>query len=179
MQYGGGMSEESTWPRWLNDEEQQLWRLMLATSRKVSRAIDDTLQAGSHLSSSEFSVLVTLSEAQDCQMRLRDLCCQLDWDRSRTSHQVTRMERRGLITKEKSPGDARGVLVKLTQDGMNRLEASAPEHVESVRRLVFDHLRREDIPALTRFCEGVLACDNVPSCEGYHGGPPLSEAAKP
>ena len=111
-------------PRWLNDDEQELWRLMLAASRKISRVIDDTLQAESDLSSSEFAVLVSLSEAENHSLRLRDLCAVLDWDRSRTSHQVTRMEKRGLVTKAKSPGDARGVLVCLTDEGMRRLEAA-------------------------------------------------------
>ena len=66
------------------------------------------------------------------------------------------MEKRGLVSKQKSPGDARGVLVALTEDGLQRLEAAAPGHVESVRRLVFDHLDDADIPALTRFFQGVL-----------------------
>ena len=79
---------------------------MLTASRKVDRAMDETLQAGSDLSTSEFSVLVELSEAEDCALRLRDLCARLDWDRSRTSHQITRMERRGLVTKHKKIGRA-------------------------------------------------------------------------
>ena len=64
-------------PRWLNDDEQELWRLMLAASRKISRVIDDTLQAESDLSSSEFAVLVSLSEAEEHALRLRDLCAVL------------------------------------------------------------------------------------------------------
>lgn len=149
-------------PRWLNDGEQELWRLMLAASRKVDRVIDETLQAGSNLSSSEFAVLVSLSEAEGKELRLRDLCAVLDWDRSRTSHQVTRMQRRGLITKCKSPGDARGVLVKLTDDGLTRVTHAAPDHVESVRRIIFDHLEPGDIAALRRFFGGIIGVDNVP-----------------
>ncbi|AKK10862.1 MarR family winged helix-turn-helix transcriptional regulator [Corynebacterium uterequi] len=156
-------------PRWLNDEEQSLWRLMLAASRKVDRVMDDTLQAGSELSTSEFSVLVCLSEAGDCQLRLRDLCVKLDWDRSRTSHQITRMERRGLVLKRKSEGDARGVVVTLTDDGMRRLKAAAPEHVESVRRVAFDHMTEEQARVMRSYCEAVLAVSNVPGAEGFAG----------
>ncbi|SDL65787.1 DNA-binding transcriptional regulator, MarR family [Corynebacterium mycetoides] len=149
-------------PRWLNDNEQALWRLLLAATRKLDRVIDETLQAGSTLSSSEFSVLVALSEAKGHELRLRDLCAQLDWDRSRTSHQVTRMEKRGLLTKCKSPGDARGVLVQLTDEGMERVAQAAPDHVESVRRIVFDHLNPDDVPALQRFFTGIMEVDNLP-----------------
>src|SRR5699024_279970 len=84
-----------------------------------------------------------------------------------TSHQVTRMERRGLLTKCKSVGDARGVMVQLTEEGSRRLAASAPDHVESVRRLVFDHLKPEDIPSLQRFLQGILDVDNVHGYGGY------------
>ena len=156
-------------PRWLNDDEQELWRLMLAASRKVDRVNDETLQARSNLSTSEFAVLVSLSEAEGRQLRLRDLCASLDWDRSRTSHQVTRMQRRGLVTKCKSPGDARGVLVKLTDDGLTRVTQAAPDHVESVRRLIFDHLNPEDVPALRRFFSGIMDVDNIPGIPKCNG----------
>lgn len=149
-------------PRWLSEDEQELWQLILAATRKLDRGMENTLQAGGELSMPEFSVLATLSDIENNEMRLRELCNFLEWDRSRTSHQVTRMERRGLVTKGKSEGDARGVMVKLTEEGARRLEAAAPDHVESVRRLVFDHLKPEDVPSLQRFLQGILDVNNVP-----------------
>ncbi|MDY5786108.1 MULTISPECIES: MarR family winged helix-turn-helix transcriptional regulator [unclassified Corynebacterium] len=166
----------NTPPRWLNEEEQSLWRALLAASRKVNRVIDETLQTGSDLSASEFAVLVQLSEAPERQLRLRELRSGLDWDRSRTSHQVTRMERRGLVSKTKSPGDARGVLVQLTDEGFKRLEQAAPDHVESVRRIVFDHLNPEDVPSLRRFLQGIADVKNVPGVPGFTGSLSSSEA---
>ena len=155
--------------RWLNDEEQALWRLILAGMRKIDRVMDETLLATSDLSSSEFAVLVPLSEAENQSLRLRDLCASLDWDRSRTSHQITRMERRGLVTKRRSEGDARGVVVSLTDDGMRRLEAAAPEHVESVRRLVFDHMTPEQHSHLRDYLTNLLAVSNVPGHPDFCG----------
>lgn len=168
--YGGAIVDDmATEARWLNDEEQALWRLILAGMRKIDRVIDETLLAGSDLSSSEFSVLVSLSEADGQCLRLRDLCAGLNWDRSRTSHQITRMERRGLVTKRKSEGDARGVVVSLTDEGMRRLRSAAPEHVESVRRVVFDHMEPEQYAHLKAFMEGVMAVDNVPGHPDFTG----------
>ena len=115
---------------------------------------------GGDLSISEFSVLVALSEADYQQLRLRELCSELEWDRSRTSHQITRMERRGLVEKAKSAGDARGVVVRITEEGLQRLEAAVPGHVEAVRRLVFDHMHQEDVASLTRFFQGVMNVGN-------------------
>lgn len=147
-------------PRWLSEDEQQFWRLIVAASRKVSRSIDETLQEGYALSSSEYSVLVALSEVPGNALRLRDLCASLDWDRSRASHQVTRMEKRGLVEKHRSPGDARGVLVSLSDLGLEQLRAAAPDHVESVRRAVFDHLSSDQIETLV---EALAALVDAPA----------------
>lgn len=147
----------TTQPRWLSDDEQAFWRLLLASRVKLMRVVENSLLDSSELSSPEYAVLVALSEADDQQLRLRELCHELGWDRSRTSHQITRMEKRDLVTKEKSPGDGRGVMVRLTETGTQRLERAVPDHVETVRRAVFDHLDPADMPAVRRFLEGILA----------------------
>ncbi|RNE48421.1 MarR family winged helix-turn-helix transcriptional regulator [Corynebacterium alimapuense] len=152
----------ATQPHWLNDEEQAFWRLMLAANRKIDRILDETLLANSEVSTPEFAVLVSLNEAPEQVLRLRDLCCMLDWDRSRASHQITRMQRRGLVGKRPSACDARGVEVYLTPEGAERLESAAPAHVESVRRVVFDHMSREQFESLRDFCQGVLDVNNLP-----------------
>ena len=154
-------------PRWLDDEEQELWRLLLGAVRKINRGMDETLKAGGEVSASEFAVLVALSEAPEQHLRLHELCTQLEWDRSRASHQVTRMEKRGLLYKEPDAVDARGINVCVTHVGLEHLRRAAPEHVESVRRMVFDHLQPEDVPALRRFFNGVLQAKNLPGYEGY------------
>lgn len=144
-------------PRWLNDEEQALWRLILGGFRHLERGMEETLQQESGLGNSEFSVLVVLSEAEGRSLRLRDLCQELEWDRSRASHQITRMERRGLVVKEKCPDDARGVFVTLTDEGISRIESAAPGHVESVRRMVFDHLTPDEAKLLEQFFKKLIA----------------------
>ncbi|MCF4006929.1 MarR family transcriptional regulator [Corynebacterium uropygiale] len=154
-----------TEPRWLSEDEQALWRLLLQGIRKMDRCIDATLQLGSDISSSEFAVLVHLSEAEGYGLRLRDLCHALDWDRSRTSHQITRMERRGLVQKMRCEGDARGVLVTITEDGLRRIRQAAPEHVESVRRLLFDHLTKGQARALREVLTSLMEVKNVPGAE--------------
>ena len=153
--------------RWLDDEEQELWRLLLGAVRKINRGMDETLKAGGEVSASEFAVLVALSEAPEQHLRLHELCTQLEWDRSRASHQVTRMEKRGLLYKDPDAVDARGINVCVTHVGIEHLRRAAPEHVESVRRMVFDHLQPEDVPALRRFFNGVLQAKNLPGYEGY------------
>ena len=136
----------ATQPRWLTEDEQHLWRLILAASKKVNNAIDERLQETAAMSAPEFSILVVLSEAPERTMRLRELCAELQWDRSRASHQVTRMEKRGLVSKKVCPGDARGVLVTITDEGFTR-------------RLIFDQLTDEQRHVLQTWLNDVIAVD--------------------
>lgn len=149
--------------RGLTDDEQQLWALVSSAWGKVQRTIDEALQTGSDLSSAEFAVLSILSACDDQAMRLRELCHALDWDRSRVSHQVTRMQRRGLVAKDPSPGDGRGVVVSATEDGVKRVEAAAPEHAEVVRRVVLDPLNGDGATeALETMCRTILEMNAGP-----------------
>lgn len=145
-----------TAPRWLSEEEDKLWRLILTATRKVEHHIDNVLQDGHNLTTSEFAVLVSLSDSPDKEVRLRDLSAALDWDRSRTSHQVTRMEKRGLVTKQKCAGDARGIIIELTEEGERRLREAAPSHVESVREIVFDSLDSSLVGPVAQFMQNIV-----------------------
>lgn len=156
--------------RWLDDEEQALWRMYLVASRKIERGMDEALVEASQMSSSDYAVLVTLSEAHEHTLRLRDIASEVGWDRSRTSHQVARMEKRGLVRKCRSKDDGRGVTVCITDEGFYRLQQAAPQHVESVRRLFFDHLALHDREAVGRFLQGVLAVDNLPGLKAIYPG---------
>ena len=115
---------------WLSDEEQRLWRSILNAKRAVDRSIDLQLQDSLDISTADFSVLVVLSEAEDNVVRMRTLCESLEWDRSRMSHQITRMERRGLVTKERCA----------CEHGRTVIEKAAPNHVKLVRHVLFDVL---------------------------------------
>ncbi|MCS4489842.1 MarR family transcriptional regulator [Corynebacterium sp. ES2794-CONJ1] len=142
-------------PRWLTDEEQVFWRLLLSTVRKVQNTNEQVLHNEHKLTSSEFAVLVCLSEAPDEMLRLRDLCANLEWDRSRTSHQVTRMEKRGLVAKSKCSGDARGIHISLSAEGKKRLVEAAPTHVNTVRSLIFDTITPELMAAVEIYLQNI------------------------
>jgi hypothetical protein len=78
-------------------------------------------------------------------------------ERSRASHHVTRMERRGLVKRQECSDDGRGAWVVLTDAGRAAIERAAPGHVETVRRLVFEVLTRDEIDVLDKVVDKVLA----------------------
>jgi DNA-binding MarR family transcriptional regulator len=134
--------------RWLNEQEQRMWRGFQGMWRNLDRAVERDLMDRVALSAADFSILVPLSEAPDHRLRARDLGRILDWDRSRLSHQIRRMEQRELLSRSKCPTDARGTFIKLTQHGWETVQQAAPGHVQAVRAHFFDVLTDADIVAL-------------------------------
>jgi DNA-binding MarR family transcriptional regulator len=137
-----------TQTRWLNEHEQRMWRGFQGMWRNLDRAVERDLMDRAALSAADFSVLVPLSEAPEHRLRARDLGRGLDWDRSRLSHQIRRMEQRELLTRSSCPTDARGTFIELTKHGWELLQQAAPGHVQAVRANFFDVLTDADVVAL-------------------------------
>ena len=87
---------------------------------------------GAGLSGSDFGVLSRLAHIGKGEMRQQDLARAMGWDKSRLSHQLTRMQERELI--ERHDSGNRMVLIKLTKLGENSLAAARPIHAGSARR---------------------------------------------
>jgi len=128
---------------WLSAGEQRIWRAYVRAGALLTARLNRQLQADSGLSLPEYEVLVQLSEAPDHRLRPFRLGRALEWEQSRLSHMLTRMQRRGFVRREACPSDARGALVVLTGAGLAAIEAAAPGHVAMVRELVFKPLDGE------------------------------------
>src|ERR1700685_1190837 len=133
------MSGTNGEPRWLNDDEQQAWRATVHLSQLLMRQLDRDLNAHG-LNGHDYEILVELSEAPDRRLRMTELADATSQSRSRLSHQVSRMENRGLVRRDDCEGDKRGTFTVLTADGMAAIERVAPDHVENVRRHFIDRL---------------------------------------
>ncbi|CAN5131646.1 MarR family winged helix-turn-helix transcriptional regulator [soil metagenome] len=129
---------------WLTSEQQDVWRAWLAVTSRLPVALGRDLQQRAHLSLPDFDVLVQLSEHPAARLRFAALADALQWERSRLSHHVGRMQRRGLVEREDCLDDARGAFVVLTAAGRAAIEQAAPDHAGLVRDLVFDGLSEDD-----------------------------------
>ena len=141
---------------WLSEDEQEAWRGFLALSRGMERAVDRQLQRDGDLSGSEYEVLVPLSESPEGALTSRELLCALGWERSRLSHLLSRMEKRGMLRRRPSPRDARGLLVELTDHGRRMITAAAPAHLAMVREAFIDRLSPEEMRTLVAITSKVL-----------------------
>ena len=124
---------------------------------RLDAALARRLAEDSGLSYPDYVVLVALTDQPDGRLRLYELGAFLGWEKSRLSHHVARMADRGLVTKEQCPTDRRGTFVAITRKGRREIEAAAPGHVRAVRDLFIDRLDRDELQAVARVAEKVLA----------------------
>jgi len=158
--------------RWLDESEQQVWRRFLTVQTRLTAHLSRQLQATSTLSMADFEVLVVLSDVPSGRRRAFELGRLLEWEKSRLSHHLTRMERRGLVCREGCGTDRRGAFVVLTPAGRAAIEAAAPGHVEEVRHTVFDPLTAKQVSALGEICGQLLErLDAQPTCPVGPGEP--------
>lgn len=132
---------------WLTEREQRVWRAFQEMRRHLDTAMDRQLTEEG-LSSADYRLLVPLSEAPGDEVRARDLGRGVDWGRSRLSHQLRRMEQRGLISRRNCPTDARGTMIALTPAGRKAVQAAAPGHVDTVRRYFINLLSDTEMDTL-------------------------------
>lgn len=117
--------------------------------------LDRELREQHDLSFSEYEILVRLSEAPHGRMRMAGLADAMSHSRSRVTHTVARMERAGLVRREASSSDGRGVEAVMTPHGHDVLVEAAPAHVRGVRSHLVDLVDDTDFAALGRIFDEV------------------------
>lgn len=132
--------DTSTDRGWLSPQQQRAWVAYMRVQLRMNYEMNRQLQADSQLSLADYDVLVALSGNRDRAMRVSDLAAQIGWERSRLSHQLRRMEERGLTERKPSAEDGRTSNVVLTERGHAAIIEAAPAHVDLVHRLFFDPL---------------------------------------
>lgn len=141
---------------WLNDEQQRIWRNWLRLNNELTATLSREMAATSDLSMADFGVLVQLTDVADGRVRISELADNLMWERSRVSHQLKRMQARGLVERSECVEDGRGSFVGITRAGRDAIEGAAPGHVASVRELVIDHLSPQELTDLGRLVDRLL-----------------------
>jgi len=142
-------------PNWLNAREARAWRAFIDAHDQIEVHLNRRLQE-SGLSGADYSVLASLSALDEGRMPAHALCNALGWEKSRLSHQVRRMQKDGLISREPNPADARSTMVCLLPAGRAAIEKAAPGHVADVRRNFIDLFTPAELDMLATLNERVL-----------------------
>lgn len=116
--------------------EVTLFRALQLATRQVTAAVEQQLQQVAAVSLPEFEILSALTRSDGRRARPREIGEMLGWEKSRTSHQITRMQNRGLLRRIDCDADMRGTWVELTSAGAQAAAAALPAYVAAVESYV-------------------------------------------
>jgi DNA-binding MarR family transcriptional regulator len=125
------------------------WRAFIETSERMRGAIGSRLQADSGLSTGDYAVLLSLTEAPSNRVRSSELAAAIGWERSRLSHHLGRMEQRGLIRRDDCLTDSRGAEAVLTPEGAAAFRRASPPHLHAIQELFVSALTPDQLEAVT------------------------------
>jgi len=131
----------------MTSSELATWRSLLDTTAELRRVLGAELQE-TGLSPADYQVLLALTEAKGTRMRSSELARTIDWERSRLSHHLGRLERRRLIRRDDCAIDSRGAEVSLTAEGRRAFRRATVPHMRSIKRHFADGLTPEQFVAL-------------------------------
>ena len=132
----------------LSPQELRIWHAFIAMGEDVLERVGRDIANATGLSGPEFGVLSRLAAFGKGEMRQHELASVMGWEKSRLSHQLSRMGKRKLI--ERRAIDGRSSLVVLTKAGSRKLESALPVRAESVRKNLLSRLSEEQIGMIVR-----------------------------
>jgi DNA-binding MarR family transcriptional regulator len=141
----------------LPDAQADAWAAFRRMSVLLSGRLGRELARGAGLSEADYEILTALSLSPGERVRALALRCGLDWEKSRLSHQLRRMEQRGLVVRDACPEDSRGSVVSLSPAGREAVEKGRRVHDDVVRHYLVDALTAEQLATLGEVAAAVVA----------------------
>jgi DNA-binding MarR family transcriptional regulator len=140
----------------LSDTQAQAWRGLLQMNELLVSRTNRPIQNEFGLSEADCAVLTELTQDPEGWIRISDLVAKLGWEKSRLSHQLGRMAKRGLVVRKEYAADRRGAIIAATDKGRLVITVAAPRHTEEIRRLFFDHLSPRQIVLLMEITDRII-----------------------
>ncbi|WP_428965718.1 MarR family winged helix-turn-helix transcriptional regulator [Micromonospora fluostatini] len=141
----------------LTAREQRAWEGYRRMQGLLASHLNRHLLSETGLSDADVVILDALLAAPDHRLRSLALRCEVQWEKSRLSHHLARMQQRGLVSREECPEDSRGAVVRLTDTGRAAVTAAAGYRVAAIRSYLLDLLTPEQVDTLGDISEAVLA----------------------
>jgi DNA-binding MarR family transcriptional regulator len=144
----------------LSERELAAWRGMLEAHSVLVAELDAELEREHGLPLTSYEVLMYLGDADGGRLRMGELADRLLLSRSGITRLVDRLERQGLLERERCEDDGRGFFARLTPAGREKLARARPAHLAGVRRHFIRRLDRGEIDALGAIWQRLLVQAN-------------------
>jgi DNA-binding MarR family transcriptional regulator len=132
----------------LNEEELAAWRGMLRAHAELTKELDAELAREHDLPLSSYEVLLYLADAPDGRMRMAELADSVLLSRSGLTRLVDRLQREGLLKRERCESDARGYFAEITPNGRRLFDAARRTHLDGVRARFLSRFSRDELRAM-------------------------------
>jgi DNA-binding MarR family transcriptional regulator len=136
-----------------SSEEFGAWRGLLRLRETITREVDRRLRESAGLSIDDYGILITLVTQPDLRLRMSQLGERRLLTPSGITRAVMRLERRGLIARERDPTDGRAFFAVLTRAGVEALRSAQHVHHTTVRELYTGRLSRRELGRLAELFE--------------------------
>ena len=142
-------------PRLLTPAELGAWRGLLRVHADMTKALDAELVREHGLPLSSYEVLLFLADAPAGRLRMSELADGVLLSRSGLTRLVDRMEREGLLERERCEDDARGFNAAITTKGRDLFQRARRTHLDGVRERFLSRLSAEELRTLAELWEKV------------------------
>jgi DNA-binding MarR family transcriptional regulator len=151
------------------------WRAFLQAHARITRRLDEELQAAHSLSLAEYDALLQIANSPGRRVRMNVLANRVLLSRSGITRLVDRLEADGSVERMACSTDARGQEAMLTPAGLDRLRTASGTHLDGVRSYFLERLDAADLDAIERSL-GHVAGALEPDTQPTHEGCPPAEA---
>lgn len=138
------------------DSASTIWSRLQLVYGHLAGEINRALYRETGLSEADAAVLIALLDTPESKLHSFELRCGLAWEKSRLSHQLRRMETRGLIERAACPDDARSSLIRLTPAGDAQARAARDVLGSAVRQSLEGALTEEQLAQLAGMTGAVI-----------------------
>ncbi|HEY3070304.1 MAG TPA: MarR family transcriptional regulator [Gaiellaceae bacterium] len=142
--------------RKLTPEQLAAWSGFLRGHAQIVRALDAELEREHGLALTSYDVLIQLSLAPDRRLRMFELADAIVLSRSGLTRLVDRLERCGLVERERGEVDPRQIYAKLTDRGLEVLADATPTHIAGIQERFLDRLSDEQTKQLAAIWQAVF-----------------------
>lgn len=142
--------------RELTPEQFAAWSGFLLGHAQIVRALDAELEEEHGLPLTSYDVLIQLSLVPDRRLRMFELADAVVLSRSGLTRLVDRLERDGLVERERGEVDPRQMYARLTGRGLEVLADATPTHVAGIKERFLERLSDEQTKQLASIWPAVL-----------------------